>query len=88
MTAEVVQMAIGLLTMLGGLFVFVSRADRASMVEKLDNLIEREAEHHADIVKRMDLADERSSRYASMVQTVPLLEQRVSALERWRESGR
>ncbi len=82
--AEQLGLLMAGLSMLGGLFVFVSRADRASLIQKIDNLMARESEHHADIVKRMDQADERSSKYASMVQRVPDLERRVEALERGR----
>lgn len=86
--------------LLGGGLAFLSRrndvesdrrhaAEAGRVTDNIAALSRRVDEYHADIVKRMDKADERSSNFASMVQAVPVLQSRVEALEEWRrEQGR
>ncbi len=57
------------------------QAEQALVTEQIDNLGRRIDEHYATILRRMDAADERSSRWASMSQQVPILELRVKSLE-------
>lgn len=88
------------LGLLGGTLAFLSKkndveadkrheAESGRVSDNIANLSRRVDEYHSDIVKRMDKADERSSNFASMVQVVPVLQAKVSALEEWRrESGR
>ena len=88
------------LALLGSALAFLSKrndveadkrhdAEAGRVTDNIAALSRRVDEYHADIVKRMDKADERSSNFASMVQAVPVLQARVAALEEWRrEFGR
>jgi len=88
------------LGLLGGGLAFLARrndvetdkrhaAESGRVTDNIAALSRRVDEYHADIVKRMDKADERSSNFASMVQAVPVLQAKVAALEEWRrEHGR
>lgn len=90
--AGLVMSAAGLL---GGGLAFLSRrndveaekrhvAESGRVTDNIAALSRRVDEYHAEIVKRMDKADERSSNFASMVQSVPVLQAKVAALEEWR----
>ena len=98
-TAEVIGVAISLISLLGALVAFLSKRSEAAdgrareaedrlIAEQIGHLSARVDEHHADVIARMDRADAASSKLASMVQMVPLLDLRVKSLEDWRAEGR
>lgn len=70
MTPEMLGLIMGGLSMLGGLFVLVNKAERAVLVEKIENV-----GHRLDDLKT-DLGH-----YALMAQMVPDLKRRIEDLE-------
>ena len=93
---EVAGLVMSAAGLLGGGMAFLARrndveadkrhdAETGRVTDNIAALSRRVDEYHADIVKRMDKADDRTASFASMVQAVPILQARVAALEEWRK---